>query len=369
MTKEKVLFFIIVVAILVVFGLVFWLFFSYGTKNIKVIAPNGAEEWQIGQTYEITWQARGIDKVGIVLFQGKEPKWLAKDIPASAGKYEWKIYPGQDYGSGFWVAVVEYPWREDNKIDYSDASFTITYPILDNCEALSVVQQWPYLANNFPNIRRVFITEENYSGNLDGLQGADAICQKEADAKEYGGTWSAFLGGDSDEETAIKRLEATPRNKEGIFIQAESVLELERGDTCHRLLAKNFEEFLKIFSETKIINQEKLEENFLKSLDNIWLGRLDQNSKKNCIPIAEVLGYTYTPLAEKYSFTVTCQNWTQNKKKVESSSSLPSCYTSSGQSTKVVALAALASGLGAQNYTASMGKYCSNSQKLLCIEK
>lgn len=369
MTKEKILFSIIVIAILVVFGLVFWLFFAYATKSIKVLTPNGGEEWQIGQTYEITWQARGIDKIGIVLFQDKEPKWLVKDISASAGKYEWKIYPGQDYGSGFWVAVVEYPWREGNKIDYSDASFTITYPILDTCEALSVVQQWPYLANNFPDIRRVFITEENYSGNLDGLAGADAICQKEAEAKEYGGTWSAFLGGDSDEETAIKRLEAAPRNKEGIFVQAEPALELERGDTCHRLLAKDFEEFLKIFSGTKIINGEKLEENFLKDLDDIWLGRLDQKSKKNCIPIAEVLGSTYTPLAEKYSFTVTCQNWTQDKKKVEGLSSFPTCYTSSGKSTNTVALAALASGLEGQNYTVSMGKYCSNSQKLLCIEK
>lgn len=362
MTKEKGLFFILVLGILVVFGLVFWLFFAYGTKNIKVITPNGGEEWEIGQSYEIVWQARGVEKVGIVLFQGKEPKWLAKDVPANQGKYEWKIYPGQEYGPGFWLAIVEYPWREDNKIDYSDSPFVITYSIFNTCEVLSASQEWLYLPSNFPNLRRVFITKQAYSGNLDGLEGADKICQTEAEEKGYGGTWQAFLGSDGDEQTAVKRLESTPRQKEGIFVQAESGLDLERGDSCHRLLAKDFNQFLTIFSEIKIINEKKLEEDFLLDLENIWLGRLDEKSKKSCLAVGR-----------EYSFTVTCQNWTQDRRKVDGSGPFPNCYTPAGSSEDALALGAMATGLEGEGksavYIPSFGKYCSNSQKVLCIEK
>ena len=374
-TKEKGLFFVLIIGVLVVFALVFWLFFAYGAKKIKILSPKGGEEWEIGKTYEIAWQSRGVEKIGIVLFHGEEPKWIAKDIPASQEKYEWKIYPGQEYGSGFWIVLVEYPWREDNKIDYSDFSFAITYPIFNSCEPLSTGQEWVYLPGNFPGLRKVFITEKTYKGNLDGLDGADNICQKEAEEKGYQGNWQAFLGGDADELTAVKRIENSERGKEGIFIYAEPALELERGDNCYRLLAKDFETFLSIFSELKIIIGERLEEDFLWGMENIWLGRFDEKSRKNCLPIAEVLGSPYFPLAQKYSFTVTCQNWTQDKKivEVEDSSSFPNCYTSGGKSTDALALGALALGLEGEEkdavYNVSVGKYCSESQNILCIEK
>ncbi len=380
-TIEKSLFFIIIAGILIVFVSVFYLFFVYGTKSIKVLSPNGGEEWEIGQTLQITWQARGVEKVGIVLFKGKEPRWIAKDISAGAGEYEWKIYPGQEYGAGFWIAIIEYPWRESNKIDYSDASFVITYPLFDSCEALSASQEWPYLPNNFPNLRRVFITEQNYKGDLDGLEGADKLCQQEAEKNNLGGKWQAFLGGDSDEETAVKRLEKTPREKEGIFIEAKPALKLNRGDTCHRLLAKNFDEFLAKLSGSQIINAEKLTQEFLENLDKLWLGRVNKESKKNCTVIAKVMLFGNTPLVEKYSFTTTCQNWTQEKRFVDNypiekgtvRPSFSTCYTPQGKFTESVALAGLSSGLQGKGkdteYNLSVGKYCDNPQKLLCIEE
>ncbi len=380
-TIERSLFFIMVAGILIVFVSVFYLFFVYGTKSIKVLSPNGGEEWEIGQTFQVTWQARGVEKVGIVLFKGKEPKWIAKDIPAGAGEYEWKIYPGQEYGAGFWIAIVEYPWREGNKIDYSDASFVITYPLLDTCEVLSANQEWSYLPNNFPNLRRVFITEQNYKGNLDGLEGADKLCQQEAEKNNLEGKWQAFLGGDNDEETAVKRLEKTPRGKEGIFIEAKSALKLNRGDTCHRLLAKNFDEFLVKLSDLQIISAEKLDNDFLENLDKLWLGRVNKESKKNCIAIAQVILSNSTPLVEKYSFTATCQNWTQEKRFVDGypiekeivRPSFSTCYTAQGKFTEAVALAGLSSDLQGKGkdteYNLSVGKYCDNPQKLLCVEK
>jgi len=172
-TAEKSLLYTAIAAILIVAALVFYLFVVYSKESIQVLTPNGAEEWEIGQTYEITWKAKGIEKVGIVLFKGAEPKWIAENIDAGLGKYEWKIYPGQEYGSGFWIVVLEYPWREGNEIDYSDGPFAITFPEMASCDYLSVEQEWLYLPNDLPNLRRVFITKETYTGNLDGFEGAD----------------------------------------------------------------------------------------------------------------------------------------------------------------------------------------------------
>lgn len=380
-TAERGLLYIAIAAILIVAGIVFYLFVVYSKESIQVLTPNGAEEWEIGQTYEITWKAKGVDKVGIVLFKGAEPKWIVENIDAGLGKYEWKIYPGQEYGQGFWIVVLEYPWREGNEIDYSDGPFAITFPEMASCDYLSVDQEWLYLPNDLPNLRRVFITKETYAGNLDGLEGANEICQTEADTQGFEGTWHAFIGGDSDEDLAIERLKRTYNGTNGVFIAAESSATIIRGATCHRLLAKDFEEFLAKLSGSMIINEEKFEQEFLKDMKNLWLGRIDEKSKKNCTGIAAVLSNYYKALAEKYSFTTTCQNWTQGDKYVGgypvseegSKPSFPACYTLAGQYTDAVALGALASGTIGKDkdavFVLNQGKYCDNKQKLLCIEE
>lgn len=380
-TTEKGLFFIMTAAILIVAVLILYLFFVYTAENVQVLTPNGGEEWGIGNIYEIKWKAKGIEKVGIVLFKGKKPELIAKDIPADFGKYEWEIYPGHEYGADFFVAVFEYPWREGNEIDYSDSAFAITFPELASCDNMSVEQEWPYLPSDLPNLRRVFITEESFTGNLDGLDGADQKCQEEAEKQGFDGKWQAFLGGDSDEDLAIERLKRTSRGTDGIFVTTWPAATLIRGATCHRLLGKNFDEFLAKLSALVIINEEELEENFLKDLENLWLGRVDEKSKKNCTTIAAVLSALNKPLAEKYSFTTTCQNWTQEKRVVEDypvprgepKPSFPTCYTPAGKSTDAVALGGLASGLKGKGkdtaFTPYQGKYCSTRQKLLCIEE
>jgi len=380
-TAEKSLLYTAIAAILIVAALVFYLFVVYSKESIQVLTPNGAEEWEIGQTYEITWKAKGIEKVGIVLFKGAEPKWIAENIDAGLGKYEWKIYPGQEYGSGFWIVVLEYPWREGNEIDYSDGPFAITFPEMASCDYLSVEQEWLYLPNDLPNLRRVFITKETYTGNLDGFEGADEICQTEADTQGFEGVWHAFIGGDSDEDSAVERLKRTYNGTGGVFISAEPSATIIRGATCHRLLAKDFEEFLTRLSDSVIINEEKFEQGFLQDMKNLWLGRINKESKKNCAGIAAALSDYYKSLVEKYSFTITCQNWTQGDKYVggypvpdgQPKPSFPACYTSAGQYTDAVALGGLASGTTGKDkdevFVLNEGKYCDNKQKLLCIEE
>ncbi len=380
-TLEKSLIYFLILAVLVVFGFVFYLFFGQITKSVKILAPNGKEEWEIGKTYKITWQAKGIEKVGIVLFKGKEPKWIAKNVSAKAGKYDWEIYPGQEYGDDYWVAVFEYPWQKGNKIDYSDGAFAVVYPELGSCDFLSTENEWPYLPSDLPNLRRVFITKNDFTGNLEGLDGADRKCQKEAEEQGFGGKWQAFLGGDSDTDLAVERLKRTSRKTDGIFIEAESAATLIRQATCHRLLAKNFDEFLVKLSDLLIINGERLEKGFLDNMGNLWLGRVDEKSKKNCTPIGIIPSDSMGAISERYSLTATCQNWTRENRLVEGypvstggpKPSFPTCYTPEGKSIDAVALGGLSSALiGTGNNTTFniyQGKYCDTRQKLLCIEE
>jgi len=376
---EKSLIYVLIGAVLIVFVFVLYLFFSHGVKSIQILSPDGGEEWQVGKTYQIKWKARGIKRIGIVLFHKKEAKWIAKNINARARKYNWKIYLGQEYGDGYWIAIFEYPWKKGNQVSYSSKSFAIIYPKSIGCDDISLDKEWPYFPSDRPGLRKIFITENKYTGNLGGLKGADNKCQQEAEKQGFKGKWQAFLGGDKAEESAIERMRKTPRGTEGIFVEAKPSVKLVRngGITCHRLLGKNFNEFLKRLSSPFLVNQEKINKEFLNNLKDIWLGRIDEKSKKNCIPISEIISNTYKPLMEKYTFTVSCQNWNQEKKFVEgypvktSKNLFPTCYTPNGVLTNAVALGGLAEGLDQEKdiFTPHQGKSCDSQQKLLCIEE
>jgi len=379
---EKLLFFVIIIAVVIVFGVVFYLFFGYSSKNLELLTPIGRESWEIGQTYEIKWKSRGVDRVGIILFNEEKPEWIAENLSASGNSYKWKIPAGHEYGDNFWVAVIEYPWRSGNKVSYSKGSFSITYPELASCDSLSLQEEWPFFASDVPNVRKVFITKETFTGNLGGLAGADEKCQVAAAELGLKGSWTAFIGGEDPEDTAVKRLERTPRGLTGIFIDAESSSELLRGATCHRLLAKDFTELLKRITGLEIVNEGKLSSNFLKLMGAMWLGRIDENSKRTCLPIESAMYYLYAPLAEKYSYTVTCQNWNYENKlvaeyirKMTLDDTFPSCYTPQGEFTYSVAAGGLTSSLKTfkdneinDYFVLDIGKYCSEKQHILCIE-
>jgi len=370
---------IIAVIIIIVVGIgVFIYFRSIGEKNLRVVSPNGGEILRAGQTYQITWKARKIGKVGIMLIKGeenKESKWIAKDISAGKKSYNWQVFtweaPGQDYK----IALLEYPWQEGNFYDYSDETFTIIGPKFASCDILSTEAEWPFIPSDFPNLRKVFITKEEWPGNLGGLEGADQKCQEEAEKIGLkGGTWKAFLGDDTTFATDRLKLE-------GIFVEATSSTILPEGKTCYRLYGKNFNEFFKKLSEPLAINQEKFDEDFLNDLGNIWLGRINNESKKDCIAIFSTSPY-YDP-TKNYTFTTTCQNWTTDRGAVagyppepNKTVEFPACYTPQGVRVDAVKLGGLGSGLLGKEregeiptFTSSLGKSCSLSQKLLCIEQ
>jgi len=70
----------------------------YGCKDgaclpgITVLSPNGGEKWVIGNTYNITWSSKGVERVYINLLDSNGAQaWVAGGIGASLGKYAWTI--------------------------------------------------------------------------------------------------------------------------------------------------------------------------------------------------------------------------------------------------------------------------------------
>jgi len=380
MRIEKIFIFILIIALLATFIFIGYLFFGKIAKSVKITSPAGGEELKVGETYKITWEVRGIKKVGIVLFKGQNPKWIAEDIEASSGVYEWKIYPGQDYGDNFSIAVIEYPWQEGAKASYTDGALAILYPESNSCDAFSIEKKWPYVPSDFPNIRKVFITENTFTGNLDGFEGANKKCQEEAKKQGYLGVWRAFIGADADSDTAVERLRKSPKGLKGVFVEAKAGSMLARGIKCHALLGKDFDDFLSNFSDSYSFSRKKFSDNFFQNFGNIWLGRLNNKSKSNCI-IAQSNYSDPEKLAEQYSYTSTCQRWTNGEQFVQGyngeggeSSNFPTCYTPQGVKTSAVSVAGLSEGIegkseAASFFTPNNGLSCDSRQKLLCVEE
>jgi len=370
---KKILPWVIFIIIIAVVGA--WLIYRLtAEKGLQLLSPDGHEVWQAGKTYQITWKAKNIEKVGITLIKDKEPKeseWIVKDFPAAKRKYDWQIFVWQEPRQDYKIAIIEYPWQEGSKIDYSEKSFTILGPQFASCDSLSIEAEWPHLPSDFPNLRRVFITESSFKGNLEGLEGADKKCQTEAENKNFSGVWKAFLGDDTN--LAVDRLDL-----EGIFVEARTAATLPEGKTCHRLLGKNFDEFFKRLSDSLIISQEKFGKEFSKNLENIWLGRVNKESKRDCIAV--FVRYPSPDISLNYSFTTTCQNWTVSEDRVpgyppkpDEKIELPVCYTPEGVRVNAAGLVGLSSGViekaAEQFFATSLGKTCNLSQRLLCIQQ
>ena len=61
------------------------------SPSIIILSPNGGEKLEIGKTYDITWQANGIQEVDITLLHGLVPYPIARRVPATLGKYSWRV--------------------------------------------------------------------------------------------------------------------------------------------------------------------------------------------------------------------------------------------------------------------------------------
>jgi len=73
--------------------------------SITITSPNGGEKWVIGNTYEITWTAVGVDKVALRVNYGSGYLGLGGTVPstgidATLGKFTWQIASNLPYVPG-----------------------------------------------------------------------------------------------------------------------------------------------------------------------------------------------------------------------------------------------------------------------------
>lgn len=421
----KIIISVLVAAIIVAGGI--WAYFLIrGEKTLTLSSPNGGEVLTAGRNFKITWKVRGIGKVGIALIKGgKDVKWIAKDISAGSGKYDWQVFAWEEPRQDYRLGIYEYPWQEGNQRDYSDNDLTILGPRFASCDELSIEAEWSYLPSDYPDLRKVFITEKSWSGDLGGLVGADQKCQSEAQEKGLEGNWKALLGDDNN--SAVDRLEL---NENSIFVLADShdalpyeqvppatwksfgaflnktrassqekdaqgllktkfsafikSLAGEKVRTCHRLVAKDKNEFLSFFSAPSVLNIKRLTEDFYQSLKGVWIGKLGRGSQETCTRITSET--PPTELGRNYSLTTTCENWTKGSSQITSGPAgvgAPiKCYSynnpelgysghTGNQQVVPVAMGGLSVGIVSQKniFSPYLGKTCDNTQRLICVEQ
>jgi len=100
-------------------------------KFIEVISPPKGTKIKRGEVYSIRWKASGIDKVGIVLYQGKKVKGvIARNLPATGYNdpysiFFWEIPRDFETGDNFAIAIYEYSWKAGLSYAYSEGRFSI----------------------------------------------------------------------------------------------------------------------------------------------------------------------------------------------------------------------------------------------------
>jgi hypothetical protein len=410
------------VLIILFFSFVYYQF--YVKKELQLISPNGGETLRAGEEFVIRWKAKKIDKITIVLVrEGERPKKskiIVEDFPAKEKSYKWKIFPFEEPSDRYKISIFESPWSEGKKIDYSDNYFSIIGPKFVSCDEFSIKENWPFLPNDYPNLKRVFITSKGYSGNLDGLEGADKICQQEAKMKGLDGNWKALLG--DDNISATERL-----NLDGVFVFAEvykglppekippyfwksfqdylknftrgnekleKILNqsyetlspyfysfyqrwntLQENKGCVRFIAENFQKFYQKLFSTTSVDEDYSSNKFFKDFfqQEIWLGRIFPEDRKNCIDFLPSEGKESSNLS--MSWTATCQNWTNNQGEIKienTKETPPQCYTKLGAKVDALGIGGLARISRIKENKLlfeTTGRRCDYLLKLLCIEQ
>ena len=110
------------------FGLMAGLVFG---GSISIISPNGGEQWEIGSTKLIKWNANGVtNNLKVVLFKEGQSEVcvLAKNLSPSATSYSWKVgdsITGKvEAGSGYKIRVREQV-ADNAAADVSNNTFSI----------------------------------------------------------------------------------------------------------------------------------------------------------------------------------------------------------------------------------------------------
>lgn len=407
---------IILISVLLIF-----LIFIFVPQKFELKSPNGGEQWRAGLTYSITWKARKIGEIDLYLVKEgtKEKIRIGEKISAAKKKFDWKINPWQEPREDYKIYIVES--KTEKILDYSKRQFTIIGPKFSDCYKAALADPYKqinlHLPADYPGIRRIFITNGTFNGNIGGLEKADQICQQEAKKMGLEGSWKALLG---DENNPIRnRIE----NLEGIIVEAPGQLTVigeyiptdiwaRFGDfiskskvkpqvksqakqayeilsepfrvflsrvnqnksyqRCHRFLANNLEEFFTLLQTVPLQELQMMWGNdFVNKLrTGVWLGIFDSRESKECLDVPDL---------KYYSLTVTCGNWTlandflegflPNQPEEKQIISVKICYAPSGEKIMAGAVGGRSILLKGLNFSLKYGAPCKNALRLICIEQ
>jgi len=134
---------ILIIVILIIFGVLFWVYQANGPTEIEsdiltetetglsITSPTGYETWYEGETYEITWKAPNAIKVSLdAATGGKALGLIVQEVDADTGSYTWTIPQG--YVSNFGVDEAEVVIRIFDTSNEDD--FFETEPIIIKSE-------------------------------------------------------------------------------------------------------------------------------------------------------------------------------------------------------------------------------------------
>lgn len=93
------------------------------TKSIKVLSPNGGEDWEAGTKQNITWNSSGINKVKIEFSTNKGAAWSVIADSLTGGAYEWNLSESLN-STQCQIRVSDY--KDSQVSDVSDAVFIIS---------------------------------------------------------------------------------------------------------------------------------------------------------------------------------------------------------------------------------------------------
>ena len=167
---------------------------SNQTSMIKIISPDGGEQWIAGETYDIVWTGEGPTRLTLVIGDYKQCEYigvpatcvtpstiLATTVSTENGKYSWKIPENLILGDKFKV------WLEDGHIIYdaSDDYFSIVSSnqtlATDICDSLKgqrfrSVKQYPDVLRPYPESAAMAYRFVNFSDdNKFGYIYADVV--------------------------------------------------------------------------------------------------------------------------------------------------------------------------------------------------
>lgn len=102
-------------------------------QSINILSPNGGEVWIEGNTYNITWDSSGIEKVDLAVACGGKAWNIAFGVDAKSGVYSWKIPDGLISGFGI-------PKSDDMKVRIYDEKNSSIYDENDNYFTIIAVE-------------------------------------------------------------------------------------------------------------------------------------------------------------------------------------------------------------------------------------